>query len=211
MRISTVTLLVPCAIALSASSAQAADPSKETREYGVSQPSGDAPPAFQNRAVLSRRELKLDLGLPPSAWAWATPRAHVASIGPVGALPLYPRFWGGGGGGGPLRVTGGVVFGLGLATLFGAGVTAIVAAAQTSRLSDDCPGKICYEGTSGGRALNTARDAAQAADWLIGIGAPVTASGMLMMLYSIVVERADARLAPSPVFRASPNGLIFQF
>jgi hypothetical protein len=156
--------------------------------------------------------LKLDLSPSVSPWVWATPRANVASLAPI-TLPALPRprLWSSGGGG-PLRISGGVVLGLGLAVLFGAGVTGIVAAAETSRLGDNCPNKVCYEGTRGADALNTARDAAYAADWLIGIGAPVTASGTILLLYSAVVERNYGLLVyPSSVFRASPGGLAFDF
>lgn len=156
-----------------------------------------------------RLDPKLDLSLPAaSTWLWATPRANVASLGPV---PILLRPYGYSGAATPLRATGAVVMGLGIMALFGAGVTGIVAAAQSSRLGDDCPGKVCYEGTRGADRLNSVRDTALAADWLVGIGAPVTASGVVMMLYSAVVDRYG--LSPSPVFRASPSGggLMFHF
>lgn len=194
MRISKATFLVPALAAAvwarpALADAPAADPARSAL------PTAPAP------------SLKLGLSPAASPWIWATPRASVASLAPI-SLPVLPRprLWTSGGGG-PLRVSGAVLLGLGLATLFAAGVTGIVAAAEAGRLGDNCPGKICYEGTRGGDALNTARDAAYAADWLIGIGAPVTASGTILMLYSAVVERDYGSLVyPSPVFRASPGG-----
>lgn len=163
--------------------------------------------------VAPPRSVKLEL-FPPagSQWLWATPRANVASLGPVGSLSLHPKLWSSGGAQRPLRVSGGVVLGLGLLALFGAGVSGIVAAAEAASLDSECPNKLCYEDSIGGRSLERARGAALAADWLVGIGAPVTASGTVMMLYSAVVERYG-RLPSSPVFRASPGGggLMFHF
>src|SRR4051812_9038504 len=60
---------------------------------------------------------------PSSTWLWATPRAHVASLVPLAPGPL--RLGYGYSSSGPLRAGGAVVMGLGLATLFGAGVTGI--------------------------------------------------------------------------------------
>ena len=138
------------------------------------------------------------------------PRANVAALGSLASLPVAPRFgWGWGSSydsSPPLRTTGIVVVSLGVATMFGAGVSAIVAAASTTNLADDCPGGRCVEGTPGGRAYSRAVDAATAADWLIGIGMPIVASGTVMLIYSAVLERNSARAWPTTVLRASPSG-----
>lgn len=131
------------------------------------------------------------------------PRVDVASLTFLPKLPVFPRV--GSYDSRPLRITGVVVLSLGIATLFAAGVTAIVAGASTVGLDDDCPGKVCFEGTSGARKLDRSRDAARATDWLLGIGGPVVASGTVMLLYSAVVERRDSASRYSPVLRAGPG------
>ncbi len=144
--------------------------------------------------------LTFDLAAGPAV---PVPRASVASLTFLPKLPVFPRV--GSYDSRPLRITGVVVLSLGIATLFAAGVTAIVAGASTVGLDDDCPGKVCFEGTSGARKLDRSRDAARATDWLLGIGGPVVASGTVMLLYSAVVERRDSASRYSPVLRAGPG------
>jgi len=148
---------------------------------------------------------------PPSAtpsFEPILPRFNVASLGPLGPLPVLPRFrWSSGyQASRPLRTTGIVVLSLGVATMFAAGVTAIVAATSASDLEDECPGGKCVEDTRGGRSYSRALDSARATDWLIGIGMPVLASGTVMLIYSAVLERNNARAWPTTVLRASPTG-----
>ena len=131
------------------------------------------------------------------------PRVDVASLTFLPKLPVFPRV--GSYDSRPLRITGVVVLSLGVATLFGAGVAAIVAGASSIDLDDECPGKVCVEGSSGARNLDRTRDAARATDWLLGIGGPVVASGTVMLLYSAVVERRDSASRYSPVLRAGPG------
>lgn len=137
------------------------------------------------------------------------PRANVASLSPVTLLPVLPR-WGrsyDGSSRRPLRITGTVVLSLGLATLLGAGLSGIVAAASAANLSSYCPNYTCVEGSIGPDRVRDARDAARATDWLIGIGGPVVASGTVMLIYSAVLERY-ASVQPTTVFQAQagPTG-----
>lgn len=150
----------------------------------------------------------------PASLALATPRANVASLAPLSILPVHPAIiMGGYSASRPLKATGFVVFGLGLSTLAASGIVAIVAASYASRLDKDCPGKVCVEGTDGADTLHKTQDTALATDWLLGIGAPVTASGIVMLLYSAVVDRYGLTTMPRPVFNASPGGgsLAFSF
>lgn len=149
----------------------------------------------------------------PASLSLATPRANVASLTPLSILPVHPALYGGTSARRPLEIAGFVTFGLGLATLAASGITGIVAAAETSRLDSDCPGKVCVEGSSGERSLNRALGAARATDWLLGIGTPVTVSGIVMLLYSAVVDRYGLLTVRGPVFSASSGGgnLTFHF
>ena len=207
MRSAKVTLLLSClAVAASARPALADEPP-------TIDPAAQAPGEQVLALPAMPRRLKLDLPLSVSEEPWATPRANVASLAPLAPLHLAPRLWGSSGASRPLLSTGAVLMGLGIMTLFGSGVAGIVAAVEASQLGEECPNKVCYEDTRGGRSLARARDAALASDWLLGIGAPVTASGVVLMLYSAVVDRYGRVVSPSPVFSASPTGgsLMFKF
>ena len=65
-----------------------------------------------------------------------------------------------------------------------AGICWLVAAASASNLDQECPGKVCVEGSTGARSLETARDAKSAGIVLFAIGLPVTTGGFVMLLYS---------------------------
>lgn len=80
----------------------------------------------------------------------------------------------------PIATVGIILTGLGGATVFAAGVSWLVAAANAARLDDNCPDKQCVEGTRGADDLQTARDAAAGAGILTAIGAPVLASGVIL-------------------------------
>lgn len=169
--------------------------------------SADPPPA---------PEVSLKAPLDPAAFRL---RPNLASLGPVPILPAPPRWGGYYSEKPPLRTTGTVVVSLGVATMFGAGISAILTAAFASSLSRECPNHQCVEGTTGGRTLQEARDAALATDWLIGIGMPVIASGTVMLIYSAVLERnyigkgGTPRFFArhSPVVRVGPSGGSLSF
>lgn len=188
-----------------APSTQQAPSEKEAKGGARASFTAPAPPVSSGSGALTLRLSPL----PGSGYPWAAPRAEIASVGPVG--PIVPALTINVGSTSdddrrPLRVAGGVVLGLGLATLFAAGVTGIVASASTIGLADECPNQRCVAGSSGARDLIRARDAALAADWLVGIGAPVTGAGTILMLYSAVVERY-ARATDARVFvAAGPAG-----
>lgn len=146
----------------------------------------------------------------PATFEFAAPRAHVASLGPLSALPVFPRASAYNAGSG-LRIGGTIVLSLGLATMMGAGIAAIVAGASALDLEDECPGKVCFEGSRGEDRLHRARDAARATDWLLGIGMPVVASGAVMLMYSAVLGRRGSASVPPPVLRAGPGGASLTF
>ncbi|MBK8255058.1 MAG: hypothetical protein IPK82_20660 [Polyangiaceae bacterium] len=145
---------------------------------------------------------------------WASVRGNVASVG-LGPLAIQPRrgLWGSSYGGGAMKTVGVVLVALGGLTLFGAGVSAIVAGVEAADLNDECPNKVCVEGTRGARSLERARGAALATDWLIGIGGPVAASGTVMLIYAAALSRIGKSPYTGPVVFAGPTGgaLRFQF
>ncbi len=90
--------------------------------------------------------------------------------------------------------------GLGAATLMAAGITWIVAAGHAARLDDECPDKRCVEGTPGGDAYVAARDSERASGILAGVGAPVMASGVVLLLFTSAfrpTSAASVRAAPA--------------
>src|SRR5262249_37735975 len=84
----------------------------------------------------------------------------------------------------PLAIGGSVAAGLGVLTLAAAGITWLVAASEAATLHSECPNNVCVEGTTGGNAYETARDASRAANVLAGIGTPLLATGIVMLLFS---------------------------
>ena len=97
-----------------------------------------------------------------------------------------------------LAIVGTAVGGLGGATIMAAGICWLVAATSASRLDEDCPGRVCVEGSTGARSLETARDAKSAAIVLFAIGLPVTTGGMVMLLYADPRDqRRTLGIAPS--------------
>jgi hypothetical protein len=97
-----------------------------------------------------------------------------------------------------LSIVGTAVGGLGGATIMAAGICWLVAAASASRLDEDCPNKVCVEGSTGARSLETARDAKSAAIVLFAIGLPVTTGGLVMVLYADPRDRRRTlRVAPT--------------
>jgi hypothetical protein len=115
-----------------------------------------------------------------------------------------------GGGGSPLMVTGTVLAGLGGATIMASGICWLVAAAEASRLDDECPNKVCVEGSSGERSLETARDAKSASIVLFAIGLPVTSAGLVLLLYTDPRDRRKT-LRLSPSVGPERAGADFQF
>lgn len=97
-----------------------------------------------------------------------------------------------------LTIVGTAVAGLGGGTIMASGICWLVAASSASRLDEDCPGKVCVEGSSGARSLETARDAKSAAIVLFAIGLPVTTGGLVMLLYADPRDRRRTlRVSPS--------------
>jgi hypothetical protein len=107
----------------------------------------------------------------------------------------------------PLQVVGTVIAGLGAATLFASGVTWIVAATNASRLDQHCPNGVCVEGTPGGDAYVTTRDALKGADIVAGVGFPVLGAGIVMLVFSATFRKgASYATRTLPVVKAGPSG-----
>ena len=102
------------------------------------------------------------------------------------------------------------VAGLGGATIMASGICWLVAATEASRLDEDCPGKVCVEGSTGARSLETARDAKSAAIVLFAIGLPVTTGGLVMLLYADSSDRRRT-LGVSPSVGPDRAGANFHF
>jgi hypothetical protein len=82
--------------------------------------------------------------------------------------------------------------------LLAAGISWITAASNAAKLDTECPDKICYEGTPGGDALETARDAEVAASVLTGVGMPLLAGGLVLVVFSRSLSSSE------PPVRALP-------
>jgi len=146
--------------------------------------------------------LALGIVVPVTAGAQA-PEPNGAGLGKI-----KPR--GSGGAGSTLMVTGTVLAGLGGATIMASGICWLVAAGSASHLDQDCPNKVCVEGSTGERSLQTARDAKSASIVLFAIGLPVTTAGTVLLLY---VDPRDKRRSIMLSPRVGPEraGADFQF
>jgi hypothetical protein len=99
----------------------------------------------------------------------------------------------------PVAATGGAIAGVGVLALFGAGVAAIVAAANARDLDDECPSYKCSAGSMGARNLEDARDAAGAAEILAAIGLPAVAGGLTMVAIGVAAgRRYSGKIAVGP-------------
>jgi hypothetical protein len=133
------------------------------------------------------------LGEPSPALAQSEEKPAASESVALDAIP--PKR---GGGISPLTIVGTSLAGLGGATIMASGICWLVAAAEASRLDDDCPGRVCVEGSTGARSLETARDAKSAAIVLFAIGLPVTTGGFVLMLYADPRDRRRSlRVSPS--------------
>jgi hypothetical protein len=112
-----------------------------------------------------------------------------------------------------LALTGTLLSGLGGGTLMASGIVWIVAASEASRLDDECPGKRCVEGTTGGDSLERARGAQKAAGILFGIGFPMTTAGLVCFLYtgSLGKKKASVSVAPQVTPRGAGGRLQVTF
>jgi hypothetical protein len=131
-------------------------------------------------------------GAPSPAFAQTEAKADAETSAAL--EPVRPKR----GGVSPLTITGTSLAGLGGATIMASGICWLVAATAASRLDEDCPGKVCVEGSTGARSLETARDAKSAAIVLFAIGLPMTTGGVVLLLYADPRDRRRTlRLTPS--------------
>jgi hypothetical protein len=108
---------------------------------------------------------------------------------------------------GSLMRFGGVTFiGLGAGTLSAASITALNAATDAAKLDDECPDKLCVEGTPGGDALVSARDNMYAAEVLLGVGTPLLAGGFVLLLLSSAYKPSGVTLQAAPAVGAGFTG-----
>jgi len=112
-----------------------------------------------------------------------------------------------------LMITGYSLIGLGTFTLMASGIVYLTAASAAGRLDEECPNKRCVEGTEGADALDTARDAEQAADILVGIALPVMTAGFVLVIYSggFQKSRTTVRVAPAVTARSAGGSVGVSF
>lgn len=103
----------------------------------------------------------------------------------------------------PLVTAGSIFAGLGGMSLMAASITWIVAASNAAGLDDDCPNKVCVEGSFGADRLQTARDSEKAAAILTGIGTPMLAGGLVLLLYASAFP-GSPKAPKAPKVRAAP-------
>jgi hypothetical protein len=112
-----------------------------------------------------------------------------------------------------IRYTGYTLTGLGVLTFMASGIVWLTAAADASRLDDECPNKKCVRGTTGGDALEAARDEEKAADVLLGISLPVMTAGLVLVIYSggFPKRRSVVKAVPSVSPRAAGGRIEVAF
>lgn len=89
----------------------------------------------------------------------------------------------------PLMSGGAILGALGASGLMAGGLAWVIAASSFATLDDECPGKICVEGTRGGRAYKTARDGERAAGILAAIGLPMIAASAVMFTIALSTDK----------------------
>jgi len=119
----------------------------------------------------------------------------------------------------PLVVTGSGLAGLGVLTLFAAGITWLTAAGHASQLDCDgggldeyewercCPHGNCVKGTSGGDAYESAKDLSAASEVLVAIAFPMIGVGAsLAILGGTIRGGGDRRVG----LKATPTGVVLE-
>jgi hypothetical protein len=111
-----------------------------------------------------------------------------------------------------LAAGGASLLGLGALTMLASGITWLVAWGESRDLEDECPNQQCMVGTEGGDALETSRDAADASEVLLAIGAPTFSVGLVMLVVMATLPRTRTAGAPrTPGVAVDPNGLSVRF
>ncbi len=115
-------------------------------------------------------------------------------------------------------ITGSALAGLGVLTLFAAGITWLTAWGNSSRLECDdmdgpdyescCPNGYCVKGTRGGDAYESTRDASLASQVLVAVAFPMMGAGVsLAILGAGVRGGGDRRTA---TIKATPSGVVLE-
>jgi len=84
----------------------------------------------------------------------------------------------------PLIATGTILSGIGLITVFAAGVTWLVAWGDSQALDEECsqPSGECYIGTPGGDTYEHVEDLSNASKIMIGVGLPLMFGGLAISI-----------------------------
>lgn len=120
----------------------------------------------------------------------------------------------------PLVATGSALAGLGVLTLFAAGVTWLTAAGHAAQLDCDsedltseyewercCPNGYCVKGTSGGDAYESAKDLSVASEVLVAVAFPMIGVGASMAILGAGIRGGGDRRVG---FKASPSGVVLE-
>ena len=102
-----------------------------------------------------------------------------------------------------LAAGGASLLGLGALTMLASGITWLVAWGESRNLDENWPNQQCMVGTEGGDALERSRDAADASEVLIAIGAPTFSVGLVMLVVRATWPRTRVAI--------DPNGLTVRF
>ncbi len=127
----------------------------------------------------------------------------------------------------PLAITGSVLGGLGLMTLFAAGITWLTAYGESRELKNKCytgrfdidgdgqvsihPSKgYCVKGTAGGDAYERARDTAIASHVLVGVAVPLMAGGLSLSILSIGLRGETDKPRYATRLKTTGQGLVLE-
>ncbi|MEQ9325023.1 MAG: hypothetical protein RIF41_38005 [Polyangiaceae bacterium] len=146
----------------------------------------------------------VDLDQPPPPAPAAPP--------PAPPPPPEDRWWEtyepreGHGGKAPLVVVGSALAGIGTLTLFSAGVTWLVAWADSRDLEDECTNNYCVQGTEGGDTYERVERLSRASQILVGVSFPLMAGGAALALIGGQLHGGDDQLEVS--VHATPGGVV---
>lgn len=89
----------------------------------------------------------------------------------------------------PLMSGGAILGAVGSASLMAGGLAWLIAVSSFATLDDECPNRICVEGTRGGRAYKTARDGERAAGIMAAIGLPMVAASAVLFTLALSTDK----------------------
>ncbi|MBW2453106.1 MAG: hypothetical protein JRI68_01270 [Deltaproteobacteria bacterium] len=120
----------------------------------------------------------------------------------------------------PLVITGSSLAGLGVLTLFAAGITWLTAAGHAAQLDCDaddltsqyewercCPNGKCVKGTSGGDSYESAKDLSVASEVLVAVAFPMMGVGVSLAILGAGIRGGGDRKIG---FKVTPSGVVLE-